>query len=120
MKKKLELSKVMKQQIKDYGAITKTAMDMGDIVVIRHVDAELLKVIKNTKTEWCAKYADNYGRYKFSLKKKGDKYFIESDGVKFDGYSDLDKVVWNYESQLEQVRRTALVIKENTSKRKIL
>lgn len=125
MSKKFKFSKAGQQQLDDYGKFVKTALDIGlkedkDVVIHQtFVDAELVKVIKNTKTEWCAKYADDYGTYKFSLKKKGNKYFVESDGVKFNAFTDLDFVVWEYESQLEQVRNIALVIKDNSKRAKV-
>lgn len=113
MNMKLKLSTVAQQQVKDIGMLCDIVKDNNATLVAKFVDAQLVKVIKNTKSEWCAKYADNYGTYKFSLKKKGAKYYVESDGMKFSGYSDLEGVVWNYECQLEQVRKTALVITKN-------
>ena len=113
MNMKLKLSTVAQQQMNDVRMLCDTANDNNATLVAKFVDAKIVKVIKNTKSEWCAKYADNYGTYKFSLKKKGGKYYVESDGMKFGGYSDLEGVVWNYECQLEQVRKTALVITKN-------
>jgi hypothetical protein len=107
------IRKEAQQQLNDISVIADAVNEMGGTLNIRFVEANIVKVIKNTKSEWCATYADNYGTYKFSLKKKGGKYYIESDGMKFGGYSDLDEVIWNYESQLEQVRKTALVITKN-------
>jgi hypothetical protein len=107
------ISKEAQQQLNDISVITDAVKEIGGTLNIRFIAAKIVKVIKNTKSEWCATYADNYGTYKFSLKKKGGKYYIESDGMKFGGYSDLDGVIWNYECQLGQVRKTALVITKN-------
>ena len=113
MNKQLNLSNVAQQQMKDIGTLCDYANENNATLVARFVDAQIVKVLKNTKSEWCAKYADSYGTYKFALKKKGGKYYIESDGMKFGGYSDLDGVIWNYECQLGQVRKTAIVITKN-------
>lgn len=112
-KKKLKLSAAAQVQMNAINAVAIDAFDNGKAFHINFTNAELVKVIKNTHNEWLAIYKDEQGEYLFQLTKRNNKYFITSDGMEFGGYTDLEGVIWNYESQLAQVVETALIIQHN-------
>ena len=115
-KKELKFSAAAQVQMDEIHAANVMAMKEGKALHLNYIDAELIKVITNTHNEWLAVYKDAQGEYLFQLTKRNNKYFIISDGMEFGGYTELEGVIWNYESQLAQVIDTALIIQQNLQK----
>lgn len=115
-KKELKFSAAAQVQMDEIQALTEMAMKEGKGLHLNYIDAELIKVITNTHNEWLAVYKDAQGEYLFQLTKRNNKYFITSDGMEFGGYTELEGVIWNYESQLAQVVDTALILQNTPPK----
>ena len=58
------------------------------------------KVIKNTAKNYVAKYRDNHGSYVFEIRKTGSTYTVVSDGVTVMTGVAKDRMVWEFENQI--------------------
>lgn len=58
------------------------------------------KVIKNTKKNYVAKYRDRHGTYVFEIRKTGNTYTAISDSVLVMNGVERDRLVWEFENQI--------------------
>lgn len=67
---------------------------------VRFTHLKPTKVIKNTKKNYVAKYRDNHGSYVFEIRKTGNTYTANSDGVLVMSGVNRDRLVWEFENQI--------------------
>jgi len=72
----------------------------GNFNAMKWTHLKPTKVIKNTAKQYVAKYRDNHGSYIFKLDRKGKTYTVNSDGQLVMSGVKRDRVVWEFENQI--------------------
>lgn len=72
----------------------------GNFNAMKWTHLKPTKVIKNTAKNYVAKYRDSHGAYVFEIRKTGSTYTVISDGVTVMTGVARDRMVWEFENQI--------------------
>jgi hypothetical protein len=86
--------------IKDFTNAVNLAAKSGANIITNWTHLKPTKVIKDTAKQYVAKYRDNHGSYIFKIERKGNTYTVISDGHLVMSGVSRDRVVWEFENQI--------------------